>query len=81
MGKLLTLVGPVIELLGAYLSWAVYKDHMEHVPSSEAFLLDSPQLNYRSVEGNERFDERSASPELPQRSNFEAFTGAAHRLG
>ena len=75
MGKLLTLVGPVIELLGAYLSWAVYKDHMEHVPSSEAFLLQEEQVNYRSLESSgERGD-------LPQRSNFAAFTGAAHRLG
>ncbi|CAK9110183.1 Hypothetical protein SCF082_LOCUS51184, partial [Durusdinium trenchii] len=43
LGRLLTFVGPILEMLGAYLSWSVYKDHMEHLPSSEAFLLSDAE--------------------------------------
>ncbi|CAK9059925.1 unnamed protein product [Durusdinium trenchii] len=51
LGRLLTFVGPILEMLGAYLSWSVYKDHMEHLPSSEAFLLsDAEQVSYQSTE-------------------------------
>eukprot|EP00439_Symbiodinium_sp_Y106_P021849 s2630_g2.t1 len=43
LGRLLTVAGPVLEFLGAWLCWGVYKDHLAHMPSSEVFLVDSEQ--------------------------------------
>eukprot|EP00434_Breviolum_minutum_P041892 symbB.v1.2.037270.t1/scaffold5459.1/size26914/1 len=78
LGHLLTFIGPVLELVGAYLSWAIYKDHMEHVPSSEVFLLpDSQQVSYQSTEGTARLSQPN---DARVSHGFAAFSGPAHRL-
>mmetsp|Transcript_1883 Transcript_1883/g.3311 ORF Transcript_1883/g.3311 Transcript_1883/m.3311 type:complete len:185 (+) Transcript_1883:121-675(+) len=72
LGRFLTFIGPMLELVGAYLSWAIYKDHMEHIPSSEVFLVPDSQVSYHSTE--------PPRPPPPPRPGFAAFSGPAHRL-
>mmetsp|Transcript_40046 Transcript_40046/g.74653 ORF Transcript_40046/g.74653 Transcript_40046/m.74653 type:complete len:190 (-) Transcript_40046:107-676(-) len=78
LGRLLTIAGPVLELVGAWLCWGVYKDHLAHVPSSEVFLLDAEQPpqapSYQATEPH-------PAPSAPARRSFAAFSGPAHRLG
>mmetsp|Transcript_127036 Transcript_127036/g.179335 ORF Transcript_127036/g.179335 Transcript_127036/m.179335 type:complete len:188 (-) Transcript_127036:126-689(-) len=76
LGRLLTVAGPVLEFLGAWLCWGVYKDHLAHMPSSEVFLVDSEQpIQAPSYQATEP----PCAPAAPRR--FAAFTGHAHRLG
>ncbi|CAJ1440627.1 unnamed protein product [Effrenium voratum] len=76
LGRALTVAGPVLELIGAYLSWAVYKDHIEQMPSSEAFLLPEEQVSYQATAAAQAPLARQAPP-----PGFAAFSGHAHRLG
>eukprot|EP00440_Ansanella_granifera_P006524 gb/GFBE01007073.1/.p1 GENE.gb/GFBE01007073.1/~~gb/GFBE01007073.1/.p1 ORF type:complete len:194 (+),score=27.49 gb/GFBE01007073.1/:1-582(+) len=79
--RVLITLGPILELVGAWICWDVYKDHLSNLSSSEAFLLDAENVHSQAANYQAAAEaERRPSTGAQQPPGFSAFSGTGHRL-